>query len=581
MLADSPVWAAGAGLAMYGKPDLPPDFDHLPYTNPDAPKGGTIRFGEVGGFDSLNPFIIKGRAPWQLRHRVYESLLGRNWDEPFSLYPLLAESVEVAEDRSWVEFTLNPAARFADGAPVTVEDVVHSMEVLAKEGRPNYRNTWNNIGSWERVGARGVRFRFLRSDREAPLILALHPILQKADIDSRVFTETTFQPLIGSGPYEVSAFEPGRRIVFRRNPDYWARDLPLMRGQANFDEVTVEYFRDANAVWEAFTAGAIDIYNDGDPARWRDGYTFPAALSGKIVQSEIPHGRPTGMRGFVFNTRRAPFEDLRVREALTLAFDFEWIQRTMLAGAYERIPSFFGASPLAHSGPAVDDELAILAPHAAALPEGALDGTVTQPESEGDGRNRRNLRRAAALLAQAGWTVNGGRLTDREGREFRFEILLGQGADEQVASVWAEALKRLGVVANVRLVDGAQYQARRNEYDFDVIVNTWALSLSPGVEQRLYWGAGGVETPGTRNYMGVASPAVEAALDALAAADEQAEFLAATRALDRTLTAGRYVVPFWYAPASWIAHDAALKFRERTPLFGDWIGFLPEIWWRE
>lgn len=579
--ADSPARAAGAGLAMYGNPDLPADFAHLPYANPDAPKGGSIRFGEVGGFDSLNPFIIKGAAPWQLRHRVFESLLGRNWDEPFSLYPLLARSVQVAKDRSWVEFELNPEARFADGTLVTVDDVVYSMETLAEEGRPNYRNTWNNVESWERTGAHGVRFVFRQPEREAPLILALHPILKKADIESRVFTETTLTPLIGSGPYEVGAFEAGRRIVFRRNPQYWARDLPLMRGQANFDEIAIEYFRDANAVWEAFTAGAIDIYNDGDPARWRDGYTFPTAQSGKIVKSEIPHGRPTGMRGFVFNTRRPLFKDLRVREALTLAFDFEWIQRTMLAGSYKRIPSYFGASPLAHSGPVTEAELAILAPHAAALPEAALEAAVTQPESEGDGRNRRNLRRAAELLEEAGWTVGDGRLTDAEGREFRFEILLGQGADEQVAGVWAESLKRLGVAANVRLVDGAQYQARRNEYDYDVIVNTWALSLSPGVEQRLYWGATGVETPGTRNYMGVDNPAVVAALNALMAADVKAEFEAATHALDRALTAGRYVVPFWYAPTSRIAHDARLKFPDRTPLYGDWIGFLPEVWWRE
>lgn len=578
-LTDSPAAAAGAGVAMYGAPELPPDFIHLPYTDPDAPKGGAIRFGEVGGFDSLNPFIVKGTAPWQLRHKVYESLLGRNWDEPFSLYPLLAERVEIAPDRSWVEFTLDPAARFSDGSSVTVDDVIFSMELLAAEGTPNYRNTWSNVARAERVGARGVRFHFKTPEREAPLILALHPILKRADAEPRAFRETTLDPLIGSGPYTIGGFEPGRRITFRRNPDYWARDLPVMRGQANFDEIVIDYFRDANAVWEAFTAGAIDVYRDGDPARWRAGYSFPAALDGRIVQSEIPNGRPSGMKGFVFNTRKPIFEDLRVREALTLAFDFEWIQRTMLAGAYTRIPSYFGGSPLAHSGVAEGRERAILAPFAAALPDGALDATITQPVSAGDGRNRRNLRRAAALLEDAGWRVSEGRLIDEAGRPFAFEILLGQGADEQVAGIYAEALKRLGVVASVRIVDAAQYQARRNDYDYDMIVNTWALSLSPGVEQRFYWGAAGVETPGTRNYMGVHNPAVEAALDALAAADTKAMFVAAVHALDRALTAGRYVIPFWYAPESWIAHDARLTMPARVPLYGDWIGYLPDVWW--
>ncbi|WP_246209809.1 extracellular solute-binding protein [Pikeienuella piscinae] len=579
-LTASPADAAGAGVAMYGEPELRSDFTHLPYANPDAPKGGSIRFGEVGGFDSLNPFIVKGTAPWQLRYKVFESLLARNWDEPFSLYPLLAESVEIAPDRSWVEFMLDPAARFSDGSAVTVDDVIYSMELLAKDGRPNYRNTWSNVAGAERVGARGVRFRFVTPEREAPLILALHPILKRADAETRNFRETTLSPLIGSGAYVVDAFEPGRRIIFRRNPDHWARDLPVMRGQANFDEIIIDYFRDANAVWEAFTAGAIDVYRDSDPARWRAGYGFPAAQEGRIVQAEIPNGRPSGMKGFVFNTRKSIFEDIRVREALTLAFDFEWIQRTMLAGAFARIPSYFGGSPLAHSGAAEGREREILAPFADALPEGALDATIEQPVSTGDGRNRRNLRRAAKLLEDAGWRVSDGRLTDADGDAFAFEILLGAGADEQVAGIYAEALKRLGVSASVRLVDAAQYQARRNDYDYDMIVNTWALSLSPGIEQRFYWGEAGVQTPGTRNYMGVGNPAVEAALDALAAADTKAAFISSVRALDRALTAGRYVIPFWYAPKSWIAHDARLARPESVPLYGDWIGYLPDVWWR-
>ncbi|MFV0476052.1 MAG: extracellular solute-binding protein [Pikeienuella sp.] len=579
-LAGSPAGATGAGIAMYGEPELSPDFNYLPYVNPDAPKGGVIRLGEVGGFDSLNPFIVKGTAPGHLRGLAFESLLGRNWDEAFSLYPLLAERVEIAGNRSWVEFTLDSRARFSDGDSVTVDDVIFSMELLAAEGRPNYRNAWSNVARAERIGERGVRFHFRRPEREAPLILALHPILKRSDLEGRAFAETTLEPLIGSGPYTVGRFEPGRSVSFRRNPDYWGRDLPLMRGQANFDEVRIEYFRDANAMWEAFKAGAIDIHREADPARWRDGYDFAAAREGRIVREGIPNGRPSGMRGFVFNTRRPLFADIRVREALTLAFDFEWIQRAVLIGAHKRIVSYFGGSPLAHAGPAEGRERAILAPHAAALPEGALDAAIEQPVSAGDGRNRRNLRRAAALLEEAGWKVVNGRLTDAEGRPFAFEIMLGRSADEQIATIYAGALKKLGVEVSIRLVDAAQYQSRRTDYDYDMIVNAWAFSLSPGIEQRFYWGEAGLEEPGTRNYMGVANPAVEAALDALMAAIDPEGFTAAVRALDRALTAGRYVVPFWYEPESWIAHDARLKRPERTPVYGDWTGYLPDVWWR-
>lgn len=580
-VTDSPHAGAAEGWAIYGKPNLAADYTHLPYANPEAPKGGSISFGEVGGFDSLNPFIVKGTAPWQLRPQTFESLMGRSLDEAFTLYPLLAEKVEMAENRAWVEFTLNPSARFSDGSRVTVEDVIASMEVLATDGRPNFRNTWGNVERFERIGDSAIRFHFTTPDREAPMILALTPILQKADIESRAFAETTLKPMIGSGPYVVDTFEPGRRISFRRNPDYWGRDLPFMRGQANFDEIIVEYFRDSNAVWEAFKAGAIDVYRDGDPVRWTSGYDFPSARAGRVVQSEIPHNRPSGMRGFVFNMRRPVFADIRVREALTLAFDFEWMQRTMLAGAFERIESYFGGSPLGYSGAAEGREREILAPVADSLPAGALDGAITQPQSRGDGRNRRNIRRAADLLKEAGWRLVDGQLQDTEGRPFSFEILLGQGADEQTAGLYAEALKKLGVKASVRLVDAAQYQARRNEYDYDMIVNTWAFSLSPGVEQRFYWGAAGVKTPGTRNYMGVESPAVEASLQALAAANTPEEFTAAVHALDRVLTAGRYVIPFWYSPTSWIAHDAALQRPERAPAYGDWPGYMPDVWWRK
>lgn len=569
------------GLAMHGAPELSSDFTHLPYANPDAPKGGEIVFGEVGGFDNLNPFILKGSYPWEVRTQTFESLMTRNWDEAFTLYGLLAEKVDVAEDRSWITFHLNPAARFSDGSPVTVEDVMFSMRILSEKGRPPYFNSMKSIASMEAVGERAVKFTFAAADREAPLIVALRPILKKAEWEGRAFDETTLTPVTGSGPYVVDGFEPGRTITLRRNPDYWGRDLPINRGVDNFDSIRIEYFRDGSALWEAFKGGEVSIFRDGDSGRWRDGYQFAAATDGRIKRSEIPHGRPTGMTGFVFNTRNTLFQDRQVREALTLAFDFEWIQKTMLAGANRRITSFFGNSALAHDGPATAAERALLAPFEASLPEGALEADASPPVSQGDGRNRRNLRKATRLLQEAGWRLEDGALVSAAGEPFRFEILLRSSAYEKIAGVFVEALKRLGIDASVRLVDSAQYTARLIDYDFDMIVHGWSVSLSPGVEQRKYWGGAEGRAPGSRNHMGVDEPAVDAMIDALVQSETRDDLIAAARALDRVLSAGRYVIPFWYAPASRIAHDADLSYPETTPLYGDWTGFLPDVWWRQ
>jgi len=567
------------GIAMHGAPALAEGFAHLPYADPAAPKGGAITLGAMGGFDSLNPFILKGRAPWEVRAHTVETLLARNWDEPFALYGLLAESVETPPDRAWVAFTLRPEARFSDGAPVTVEDVLWSMETLADKGRPNYRTVWAKVARVERVGARTVRFSFSAPDREAPLILGLTPILQKAQFEGRDFDAPSLTPLTGSGPYVVAAAEPGRSLTLRRNPDYWGRDLAVNAGLNNFDAIAVEYFRDAGALFDAFRAGIVDLYREGDPVRWADSYAFKRAAP--FTRAEIPHGRPTGMYGFVFNTRRAPFDDLRVRQALTLAFNFEWVNATLFGGGYARIGSYFDNSPLRHAGAAEGRERAILAPFANTLPPGALEGAWAPPQADADDpRNRRNLRVAARLLEAAGWTVRDGALRDASGAPFSFEILLGSAGDERVAGAWVDALRTLGVAATVRGVDSAQYQARRVGYDYDMIVNRWGLSLSPGNEQRLYWGREGVVEPGTRNYAGVDSPAVEAAIDALLAADAVEDFTAAARALDRALSHGVYVIPFWHDPVSRIAYDARLRHPARIPLYGDWIGWAPETWWR-
>ncbi len=581
-VAASIWWGPGAeaahGLAMHGAPELPEDFAHLPYADPEAPQGGRIVLGEMGGFDSLTPYILKGRSVWAVRSLMVESLLGRNWDEPFGLYGQLAEDVQVAEDRSWVEFRLREEARFSDGSPVTVEDVIWSFETLAEEGLPAFRTSWDKVARWERTGERSVRFRFDAPDREMPLILGLRPVFKKDE--GRDFGESSLEPWTASGPYAVERVDPGRSVVFRKDPDWWGEGLALNAGRWNFDEIRYEWFKDDAALFEAFRAGAVDVFREGDPARWEEGYGFPRAERGEVVRAEIPHGRPSGMTGFVFNTRRAPFDDRRVREALALAFDFEWVNRTLNRGAYARIGSVFGGSPLGYRGAAEGREREILAPFEGELPEGALEGAYAWPETDGSGRNRRNLREAARLLAEAGFEVKGGRLVGPDG-PLRFEILLGGPAWEAASQVWVKALETLGIEARVRMVDGAQYEARRSGYDFDVIVNTWAVSLSPGNEQRYYWGREGVRVPGTRNYPGVDSAAAEAAIDALLAAEAAEDFRAAAQALDRVLAWGAYFVPLWHAPESRIAYEAGLGFPERLPLYGDWTGWLPDVWWRE
>jgi len=577
------VWPAAAvpepahGIAMHGQPALPPGFAHLPYANPDAPKGGRVVFGELGGFDSLNPFLLKGRAPWGVKAHTVESLMARSWDEPFTLYGLLAESVETPEDRSWVEFTLRPEARFSDGSPVTVEDVIWSLETVATQGHPTYRNAWEAVGEVRQTGPRSLRISFNERNRELALIMGLRPVLKKAQWKGREFARSGLEPIIGSGPYVIDSFEPGRFITFRRNPDYWARALGVSRGLDNFDEVTYDYYRNSEALWSAVKTGTVSIFNDGDPVRWAEGYDFPAAQDGRLVRGEIAHGRPTGMHGFVFNTRRTVFADRRVREALALTFDWEWINQRLFRGQFRRIQSYYDNSPLGFSGPAVGREAELLAPFAASLPPGTLEGGWRPPASDGSGRDRTRLREAVGLLEEAGWKADGSLRRNAAGEPFSFEILVGSTEDETLAQLWSGSLARLGIEARVRRVDNAQYVSRRRDYDFDMTVNRWFLSLSPGVEQRLYFGAHGRTEPGTRNYMGVADPAVEAMISTLLAAEDRAEFESAVRALDRVLSAGIYVIPFGYLPTDRIAWQKGYAKPGRDPLYG----WRPEAWWKE
>jgi peptide/nickel transport system substrate-binding protein len=573
------------GIAMYGTPDLPPDFVSLPYANAQAPKGGRVVTGNVGGFDSLNPFILRGTPPWQLASLTHESLMGRSFDEPFTLYGLLAESVETDAARSWVEFTLRAEARFSDGSPVTVEDVIWSYETLGTRGHPRYRGFWDKVARIEATGPRSVRLTFRDADRELALLAGMRPILQKAQWDGRDIAEGGLDDIpIGTGPYTVADYEPNRFVTLTRNPDYWGRDLPLTRGTHNFDEIRIEYFGDDTVLKEAFKGGLLSYVREFNAEAWATQYDFPAVQRGEIVLSEIPHATPSGMTGFVMNTRRAPLDDWRVREALITAFNFEYINDTLTGGRQPRITSYFSGSDLGMDhGPATGAVRDLLAPFADTLPPGTLDGYAL-PKGDGTARNRAGLRRARALLAEAGWQVEGGRLVNAVGRPLALTVLLQQdGLIAQAGAmmdIYARALERLGIALTIETVDRAQYTERVAQFDFDLTMMRRSLSLSPGNEQRFYWGSEHADTPGSRNLMGMRSDAAEAMIDAMLAAPDRAAFTAATRALDRVLTAGRYVIPIHRYAVGRIAHKADLAYPvDNLPVYGDGIHFLPTVWW--
>ncbi len=573
------------GIAMYGEPALPPDFVSLPYVNPNAPRGGRIVQGETGSFDSLNPHIRKGRVPWQLRFLAHESLMGRSYGEPFTLYGVLAESIEVPDDRSWVEFTLRPEARFSDGTPVTVEDVLWSYETLGTVGHPRYQGSWKKVAAAEQTGERSFRFTFNTKDDELPLILGMRPILKKAQWEGMDFAESGVDVVpISSAPYVITDFDPGRFVVLTRNPDYWGDGVvPFMNGQANLDEIRMEFFADGTAMFEAFKGGILNTSRETSIQKWDTQYDFPAVQSGDIVKSVIPHQRPTGITGFVMNTRRPQFQDWRVREALITAFNFEFINQTINGREQPRIASYFANSVLAMDhGPAAGRVAEFLAPFANELLPGAIEG-YSLPQGDGTERNRANVRKALALMGEAGWTLQEGVLKNAENVPFAFDILLSNGASEpqQIADLYVSALQRIGVQVSVTAVDSAEYKERTNAFDFDMTWYTRGLSLSPGNEQYLYWGTESADTEGSRNWMGMKSPAAEAMIDRLLTAKSQDDFRAAAKALDRVLTSGRYVVPIWHLPESRIAHAKELKYPETLPMYGDWIGFQPDVWWYE
>ena len=539
----------GHALAMHGAPKYGPEFTHFDYVNPHAPKGGTVKQAVIGTFDSLNPFIIRGVAAAQIG-LIYDTLMVGSADEAFTVYGLVAETIEVPEDRSWVAFTLRPEARFHDGSPITAEDVIFSFNILRDKGEPFFRAYYGNVTRVEKLGPRKVKFTFKPGEnRELPLIVGQLNILPKAYWEGRDFDKPTLEPPLGSGPYKVESVDPGRSLTYRRVEDYWARDLPVNVGQYNFDVIRIEYYRDATVAREALIRGDFDFRPENESKAWATAYDLDVVERGLLIKKAVGHERSAGMQAFAFNIRQPIFRDKRVRQALAYAFDFEWTNKNLFYGQYRRTQSYFSNSELASSGLPRGGELEVLERFRGRVPEEVFTKEYKAPSYDGSGNIRPGLRIALKLLGEAGWVVRDKKLVDAEtGRPMSFEILLISPAFERIALPFAHNLKKLGIDARVRLVDPAQYQNRLNEFDYDMIVGVWGQSLSPGNEQRDSWSSAAADAVGSRNLIGIKDPAIDELIELVIAAPDRQSLIERVRALDRVLLWSHFVIPHWHIP---------------------------------
>lgn len=575
-------WAAPSmaepvgGIAMHGAVKYPDGFAHFDYVNPDAPKGGEVRRHALGGFDNLNPFIVKGQpaGPGLI---PFETLMKPSADEPFSEYGLIAETIETPPDRSWVVFTLRPEARFHDGSPILADDVLFSFETLKTQGHPFYRAYYHSVAKAEKLGDRKVRFSFVPGEnRELPLILGQMPVLSKAYWQDRPFDQTTLEPPLGSGPYRIEKVEPNRSITLVRVPDYWGQNLAVNRGLNNFDRLIYDYYRDSTVALEAFKAGRYDIRSENEARKWATGYDFPAVKDGRVKKSAFPNKRPTGMQGYVYNLRRPIWQDARVRRALAYAFDFEWTNKNLFHGQYTRTKSYFSNSDLASSGLPSAGELKFLEPLRGTIPDEVFTTVYDVPRTDGPDGVRGNLRIAAKLLEEAGYVIKDGVLVDgATGKPFTFEILLDQPIWERVSLPFVNNLKRLGITATVRTVDSAQYEERMKTYDYDMLVAVWGQSETPGNEQRSYWGSEAADLPGGRNLIGIKDKAVDSLIDSLVAAPDRQSLVDRTRALDRVLLWNHYVIPHWHMIVDRVAYWDKFGMPDTVPSQG--VQF--NSWW--
>ncbi len=564
------------GVALHGAPKYGPAFEHFDYVNPDAPKGGEARFAAIGSFDTLNPYVIKGQAAAGLG-LLFESLMTSSADEAFSEYGLIAETIEIPDDRSSVTFTLRPQARFHDGTPITADDVIFSFETLKAKGSPFYRFYYANVAKAEKLAERQVKFTFAQTEnRELPLIVGQMPVLSKAYWQNRDFGATTLEIPVGSGPYRIEKFEPGRFINYQRDEHYWGKDLPVTRGSYNFDRLRYDYYRDSTVALEAFKAGGYDIRPENSAKLWATGYDFPAVAQGAVNKVELPNQTPTGMQGFAYNLRRPLFQDARVREALAYAFDFEWSNRNLFYDQYTRTRSYFDNSELASRGLPSKEELEILEPLRAQLPPQVFTDSYAPPVGGDAEKMRANLSKALALLQAAGWTIKDRALVKADtGQPFKFEILLDDPSWERIVLPFVGNLKRLGIEATVRTVDSAQYENRVRNFDFDLLVQSWGQSLSPGNEQRDFWGSRAAGLPGSRNVVGINDPAIDRLIEQVIAAPDRPALITRVRALDRALLWNYFVIPHWHIAYERIAYWDKFGRPDIIPLQGPQL----TTWW--
>ena len=565
-------------LTLYDEPPkYPADFSHFDYTNPDAPKGGTLRQAGFGSFDSLNPFINKGVAADDIG-LVYDTLTTSSLDEPFTVYGLLAEKIEKGPNNEWVRFYLRPEARFHDGEPVEAEDVVFTFETLMSKGAPHYRGYYADVEKAVVEGPRRVRFDFKHAgNRELPLILGQLPVLPKHWWADRDFDAGSLEPPLGSGPYRVERVEPGRSVRYARVEDYWGKDLAVNQGFYNFDHVNFDYYRDNTVALEAFKAGHFDYWLETSAKNWATAYDIEAVKEGRIIKEEIPNLNPQGMQGFIFNTRKKHLQDPRVREALALLFDFEWTNRQLFNGAYTRTTSYFDNSELASSGLPSEQELSILEPLRGQIPDEVFEKPFEISKTSGDGLIREQQRKAYQLLTAAGWKIENDRMVDAQGKPIKLEFLLVQSDFERVLLPYKRNLAGLGIDLEIRRVDVSQYINRLRSRDYDMIVSGFGQSNSPGNEQREYWHSASADNPGSRNFIGLKDPAIDTLVERLIAADSREELITRTRALDRVLLWGHYVIPNWHIKTWRVAYWNHLTHPDITPAYD--IGLM--TWWNK
>jgi microcin C transport system substrate-binding protein len=562
------------GLAMHGEPKYGPDFKHFEYVNPDAPKGGELKMSAIGSFDSFNSFILRGDAG---PSSSIETLLTSSSDEAFTEYGLIAESIEVPDDRSWVAFTLRPQARWHDGNPIAVDDVIFSFNILTAKGTPFYRQYYHNVAKVEAAGDRKVKFTFSGGDNhELPLIMGQLPVLPKHYWEGRDFEKPTLEPPLASGPYKVESFNAGRSITLRRVADYWGKDLPVNVGQNNWDVIRYEYYRDTTVALEAFKAGSIDLRIEMSSRQWATAYDVPAVKDGRIIMEKIPDQNPQGMQGYVYNLRRDIFKDRRVREALAYAYDFEWSNKTLSDGQLVRTRSYWQGSELAATGLPTGAELEILEKYRGRIPDEVFTTEYQPPMTDGTGNIRPSLRKAAELLKSAGWEIRDSKLTNAEtGKVMEFEILLGNAAAEREVQPIIQNLARLGIAARMRTVDNAQYENRFNDFDFDMIIVRFGQSLSPGNEQREFWGSAAADQPGSRNVMGIKDPVIDELINLVIQAPDRESLIARTRAIDRVLQWGFYLIPQFNVPFFRVAYWNKFSHPAVPPKYA--LGL--ETWW--